>query len=59
MLQKTGILIHVVDTDCNRIKKLAISYGADVPFLNKNSTDFTSVNISTYQFVKRINKAIP
>ncbi len=57
--KKTGIFRHIyVDTDCNKIKKLALSYGAEVPFLRKKkfSSDFTSVNMSTYQFVKRIKK---
>ena len=57
--KKAGIFNHIyVDTDCKKIKKLALSYGAEVPFLrnNKYSTDFTSVNLSTYQFLKRVNK---
>ena len=56
--KKASIFSHIfVDTDFSNQKKIKVS--ADVPFLRnkKYSTDFTSVNISTYQFVKRINKA--
>jgi len=57
--KKSGIFSHVyVDTDCSKIKKIALSYGAEVPFLRekKYSNDFTSVNMSTYRFVKKIKK---
>ncbi len=57
--KKTNLFSNVyVDTDCNKIKKLALRYGAEVPFLRKKkySSDTTSVNLSSYQFVKRIKK---
>jgi len=42
-----------VDTDCKKIKKISIKYGAEVPFLRKKkyANDKTSVNVSTYQFL--------
>jgi len=57
--KKTRLFSSIyVDTDCNKIKKLALRYGAEVPFLRekKYSSDNISVNASTYQFLKRIKK---
>ena len=57
--KKTNLFSNVyVDTDCRKIKKLALKYGAEVPFLRKKkySSDATPVSASTYQFVKRLKK---
>ena len=47
-----------VDTDCNKIKKIAVSYGAEVPFLRykRYANNKISVNLSTYQFLLRLKK---
>ncbi len=57
--KKTNLFSNVyVDTDCIKIKKLALKYGAEVPFLRKKkySSDATPVSASTYQFVKRLKR---
>jgi len=57
--KKSKIFDYIyVDTDCAKIKKISIDCGAQVPFLRKKkySSDKISVNLSTYHFVKRINK---
>ncbi len=57
--KKTNLFSNVyVDTDCRKIKELALKYGAEVPFLRKKkySSDATPVSASTYQFVKRLKK---
>ena len=50
-----------VDTDCKKIKKISLKYGAEVPFLRKKkySNNKVNVNLSTLQFLlnlKKINK---
>lgn len=47
-----------VDTDCKKIKKISVKFGAEVPFLrNKQyAKDNISVNASTFKFLQSLKK---